>query len=166
MAALERERKAILRDRLEQIVDRGDLERPDRILVVRGHEDHRWHPLCSNGLDDRKAVGSRHLHVEEHQVRLLLANEGDRLSSVSRFRDGFDLRLTAEQPLQPLARERLVVHDENPQSHRPSSGATVRIGNVIVTRTPRPAACSTTRRALSPYSRARRVLVFVSPIPE
>ena len=93
-------------------------------------------------------------------------NEGDRLSSVSRFRDGFDLRLTAEQPLQPLARERLVVHDENPQSHRPSSGATVRIGNVMVTRTPRPAACSTTRRALSPYSRARRVLVFVSPIPE
>ena len=40
------------------------------------------------------------------------------------------------------------------------------IGNVIVTRTPRPAACSTTRRAPSPYRRARRVLVFVSPIPE
>ena len=35
-----------------------------------------------------------------------------------------------------------------------------------MTRTPRPAAGSTTRRALSPYNRANRFLVFLNPIPE
>ena len=114
-------RKALLGDRLEQIVERGDLERADRILVVRGHEDHRRHALRSDRVDDREAVHPRHLHVEQHQVRRLLANDGDRLASVARFRYGLDAGLTAEQQLQPLARERLVVHDENLQSHVDSS---------------------------------------------
>ena len=85
MARLNASAKRSFRDRLEQIVDGRHLERPDRILVVRGDEDHRRHALCSNSVDDPEAVGPRHLHVEEHQVRLLLADEGDRLPSVSRF---------------------------------------------------------------------------------
>jgi hypothetical protein len=85
MARLNASAKRSVVTGFEQIIDRCDLERPNRILVVGGHENHRWHELCSNGMDDRKAVGSRHLHIEEHQVRLLLANQGDCLSSVSCF---------------------------------------------------------------------------------
>src|SRR5262252_891940 len=148
------------------MVQSGDLECPDRILVVRGHEDHRRHALRPDGLNDGKAVGSGHLHVEKHQIRLLLANQDDRFSSVSCFADETDLRLAAEQQLQPLARKRFVIHNENFQMHASPSGGTIRIGNVIVTRTPRFAGCSTMRCALSPYNRAKRFLVFVSLIPK
>src|SRR6478672_7099460 len=163
---LERDGESLLRDGLEQIVERGDLECSDGVLVVSGHEDHRRHALCSNGVDDREAVGSRHLHVEKHQVRSLLPNQDDRFSPVSGFRNGSHLRLAAEQQLQPLTGKRLVIHYENFQLHGSPSGGTVRIGNVIVTCTPRVTAGSTVRRALSPYSRARRFFVFVSPIPK
>src|SRR6185312_8240554 len=138
----------------------------DRVLVVRGHEDHRRHALCSNGVDDGKAVGAWHLHVEKHQIRFLLANEGDGLSPISGIRNGTNLRLAAEQQLQPLTRKGLVIHHENFQLHGSASGGTIRIGSVIVTRTPRFSACSTVSFAWSPYKRARRFFVFVRPIPE
>ena len=96
---LERELKAFLGYRFEKIVDRCDFERPDRILVVRGHKDNRRHALCSNGMDYRKAIGPRHLHIKKYEIRSLLTNKSDRLSSVSRFQDRLDLGLTAEQQL-------------------------------------------------------------------
>jgi hypothetical protein len=91
--------KALLGYRFEEIIDRCDFERPERILVVRGHEDNRRHALCSNGMDHRKAIGPRHLHVKKYEIRFPLTNKSDRLSSVSRFRDGLDMGLTAEQQL-------------------------------------------------------------------
>jgi len=147
---LERERKALFGYRFEEIVDRCDFECPNRILVVRGHEDDWRHALYSNGIDHRKAIGTWHLHVKKYEIRPLLANESDRLSSVSRFRNRLDLRLTAEQQLQPLARDGLIIHNEDAQSHRDPSGGAVRIGSVIVTRTPLFVPGSRTRCALSP----------------
>jgi hypothetical protein len=93
--AIERECKALFRHWFQEIVDRGDFKGPDGVLVVRGHEDERRHALCSDGVDDRKAISSWHLHVQEHKVRFFLANEGDCLPPVSRFGDRFHLRLTA-----------------------------------------------------------------------
>ena len=96
---LERERKASLGYRFEEIINRCDFKRPERILVVRGHEDDRRHALCSNGMDNREAIGPRHLHVKEHEIRFLLTNKSNRLASVSRLRNRLDLGLTAEQQL-------------------------------------------------------------------
>src|SRR5580692_1522895 len=96
---LERELKAFFGYRFEEIVDRCDFECPDRILVVRSHEDDRRHALYSNGMDHGKAIGPRHLHVKKYEIRSLLTNESGRLSSVSRFRNRLDLGLTGEQQL-------------------------------------------------------------------
>ena len=92
-----------------QVVDRGDLECANRVLIVGGHEDERRHVLRADRLHDPEAVHAGHLDVEQHQVRFLVANQRDRLAAVARLGHGLDLRLTAEQQLQPVARERLVV---------------------------------------------------------
>jgi hypothetical protein len=84
---LEGEVKAFLGYRFEEIIDGCDFERAESILVVRGNEDDRRHALCSNGMDHREAVGPRHLYVKKYEIRFLITNKSDRLSSVSRFRD-------------------------------------------------------------------------------
>ena len=50
-------------------------------------------------MDYRKAIGPRHLYVKKYEMRSLLTNKSNRLSSVSRFRNRLDLGLTAEQQL-------------------------------------------------------------------
>jgi hypothetical protein len=82
-------------------------------MIMGSYEDYWRHEFCPDGVDDCKAISARHLHIEERQVRILLANTGDCFSSVSRLQDGFDLRLPAEQSFQPIASEWLVIHDEN-----------------------------------------------------
>ena len=70
--ALQRQLEPRRIDRLQQVVDRVDLERFDRVLIVRGHEDD----VRSRGAAvehpprDLEARESRHLHVEKHQVGL------------------------------------------------------------------------------------------------
>jgi hypothetical protein len=63
------------------------LERTNRAMVVRSHDDHAGHPVGANRLDHREAVHPRHLDVEQDQVRLLVANRGDGFSPVARFAD-------------------------------------------------------------------------------
>jgi hypothetical protein len=36
---------------LQQVVERADLERPQRVLVVRRHEDDERHPVGADGFD-------------------------------------------------------------------------------------------------------------------
>ncbi len=162
---VERQGEALLRDRFEQVVHRRNLEGPDGVLVVRRDEDHRGHALCPDGVDHREAIDARHLHVEQHEIRLPVLNQRDRLAPVSRRQHGLDARLMIEQQLHAVPRQRLVVHHEDRQRHGSSSGPAVWTGSVMITRTPRFGAGSTTRRASPPYSRARRFLVFVRPIP-
>ena len=85
MGSLKRERKALLGYWFEEIIDRCDFERPDRILVVRGHEDDWGHALRSNGVNDRKSVSARHLDIEEDEVQLSFTNESNGLTSVARL---------------------------------------------------------------------------------
>jgi hypothetical protein len=67
-----------------------------------------------------QAAHSRHLDVEQHDLRLALRNELDRFHAVARFADhagGHLGRDVAEQLLQPLAGRGLVVDDENLERH-------------------------------------------------
>src|SRR5215212_4426908 len=57
-------------ERLEQIVERVDLEGAQRVLVEGGHEHHRGHPLGAHFGDHPEAVEVGHLDVEKDQVRL------------------------------------------------------------------------------------------------
>ena len=56
------------------------------MLIVRGHEDHERHALAADRLDHLEAVHLRHLHVEEHQVRRVIHDRGDRFLAVAALR--------------------------------------------------------------------------------
>jgi hypothetical protein len=163
--SFEREREALLSDRLQQVVHCRNLERTDRVFVVCRDENHGRHPVCPNSVNDGEAVNARHLDVEQDEVRLRVANGGDRFAAIPSLRDRLDAGVPAEEQLQPVTRQRLVVHHENLQPHHSSSDRDVRSGSVMVTRTPRSFIGSTESRASSPYNRARRFVVFVRPIP-
>ena len=45
-----------------------DVERPQRVCVVGGHEDDERQVLRGERLEDLEAVDARHLDVEEHEV--------------------------------------------------------------------------------------------------
>ena len=110
--ALERVVEALAVERLQQVVERPDLERPQRVLIVGGDEDDERHALGADRLDHLEAVHLRHLHVEEHQVRRVIQDGGDGLLAVAALADDLDVRLGAKQARQPLARERFVVDDQ------------------------------------------------------
>ena len=112
--ALQRFGEALAVERLEQVVERADLERAQRVLIVGGHEDHERHALAADGFDHLEAVHLRHLHVEEHEIRLVIDDRRDGFFAVAALADDLDVRLARQQPGQPLPRERLIVHDQRP----------------------------------------------------
>ena len=95
--AFERLLEARLVERLEQEVQRVDLERADGMFVVRGHEDDGRHVVAVEVLDDIEAVHAGHLHVEEHEVGLLALDRLDGARAVGALADDFDVGLLGEQ---------------------------------------------------------------------
>ena len=70
--ALQRLAEPFAVERLQQVVERADLERPQRVLIVGGDEDDERHALGPDRLDDFEPVHLRHLDVEEHQIRRVI----------------------------------------------------------------------------------------------
>ena len=54
-------------DRLQQIIQRFGLERPERVLLMRREEDDVEVAWLAGGRQHREAVHVRHLHVEKHR---------------------------------------------------------------------------------------------------
>ena len=101
--------------RLQEIVDRLDLERPQRVLVV-GRDKHHGGPLLrSQFTQGVKTAATRHLHIEKREVRPFAPHQSRRLGGGRRFTHDFDLRLTFEQQADTPPRRRLVVHNDGPQ---------------------------------------------------
>ena len=63
-------------------------------------------------LDHAEAVARRHLHVEEHEVGMLLLDRRHRLRAVAALADHLDVFFLLQQPDDALARHRLVVDDQ------------------------------------------------------
>ena len=93
--ALQRLAEALAIERLEDVVERADLEGLERVLIVGGHEDDEWHPLAADGLDHVEAVHLRHLHVEEDQIGRVVLNRGDGLFAVAALADHLDVLFAA-----------------------------------------------------------------------
>ena len=110
--ALERALEALAVERLQQVVERLDLEGAQRVLIVGGHEHDRRHALGADRLNHLEAVELRHVHVEEHEIGRLGEDGLDGFDAVPGFADHLDVRFRTEQRFHPLARERLVVDDE------------------------------------------------------
>ena len=123
-------------DGLEQVVERLDREGLEGVALVRGDEHHgrRIVHLAHErrGLDPGQ---SRHLDVEEDDVRARRARQGDRLGRTGRLPDDLDLRVAREQIAELRARGRLVVDEQGANRHSSpsetgtSSRATVPNGN-------------------------------------
>ena len=114
-------------DRLEQVVERLDRERLDRVLLVRGHE----HELRRSGPTVHETSGVEpgepgHLDVDEDHVVRNRSRELQRLGRARRLADDFDLRVGGEQVAQLRARGRLVVDEQRgsppPPPPAPSRG--------------------------------------------
>ena len=61
---VERAVQPLAPDGLQQVVDGVHIERPHRVLVVRGHEDHHRHAVRADGVDNLEAVHAWHLDIE------------------------------------------------------------------------------------------------------
>ena len=95
-----------------------DVERPQRVAIVRGHEQDRRQVRRRDRLHDLEPVALRHLDVEEHQVGTLARDERQRRLSVAALADDGDAGLGGEQAADAAARRRLVVDDQRRASIR------------------------------------------------
>src|SRR5581483_2885749 len=90
---------------------------------VGAEDDDRDRPLVDDPPGGLDPVEPRHLHVDDRQVRLVLARELDRLEAVPRL--GADVVAgILEQPAQIEPDDRLVLCDEDPHTTSPPSAAT------------------------------------------
>ena len=74
----------LLIERLQDVVHGVHFERLHRVLIVgRGKNDVRHLALAIlQPLDDAEAVQPRHLHVQKHQVRIVLLDQGHGFQAV------------------------------------------------------------------------------------
>ena len=144
-------------DWLQQVVHRVHRERPQRVLVVGGDEDHDGNLARVEFLDHLEPVEHGHLHVEQHEVRPEPPDRLDRLPPVEARAGDLDVRLAGQQRPQPVDRQRLVVHQE--QAHQTASlGAGLAAASLGARRTG-----STTVATNPPPARAPHSSLAVSP---
>ena len=141
-------------ERLQQVIERVDLEGLQRILVVGGHEDDGGHAVGSERLADGEPVHRRHLNVEEDEIGRIAPDGLEGLGAVRALPDHLDVRLLAEQRHEARAGHRLIVDDEGPDFW--SRGLRLRVGrrararrseNGIATRTAEPRPRCSRRRS-------------------
>ena len=70
LGARERRAQAGVVERLEQVVDRVDLEGAHGVRVIRRDEDRGRQDLGTERLQHLEAIDLGHLHVEEHELDL------------------------------------------------------------------------------------------------
>ena len=93
-------------DRLQQVVDRLQLERIDRVLVERRAEDDRG-PRPAKRRRHFESAAAGHLNVEQHQIGRELGDALDRLHAVFGLADDLDIcapRAAAAAARAPAAR--------------------------------------------------------------
>jgi hypothetical protein len=105
--------EAIAIERLEQVVQRVHLERAERVSVERGDEDDERHPLRADGLDQLESGCTRHLHIEEHEIRTKGLDCRHRRRAILALGDDLHPVFEGEQHEQPLPREGLVVGNDH-----------------------------------------------------
>jgi hypothetical protein len=102
---------------LQQVADRARVERRGDAHVVRErgeHEHRRTHAQAGDPARRLDAVDARHLEVHEHDVRLAVEGQVDRLLAVGGHADHLDVGHAGEQAVQARAYEVVVVDDEDP----------------------------------------------------
>ncbi len=119
--ALQRDLEPRRVDRLQQVVDRVDLERLDRVLIVgRDENDMGRRAGVEHPARHLESGQPGHLDVQKHQIRLQPVDRFQRFDPVARLADDFDAADLAEQIAQLIPRQLLVVDDDRLQIHDPA----------------------------------------------
>jgi hypothetical protein len=113
--------------RLEQIVEGVHLEGANGVRIVRGDEDDSklrtgLRPL-PQAIEQRETGVGRHVDVEEHGVRRVGPHRRDRCLERRGLFDDLDLRVRCEHRSQLLAREALLIDQQDAPPSRSSSCA-------------------------------------------
>jgi hypothetical protein len=74
-------------ERLEDVVQRVDIECANRVFVVRGDEHDAPRDVGTQRFEDAESVEIGHLDVEKEKVWSRATHQRDRLTSVRRFTD-------------------------------------------------------------------------------
>ena len=104
--------EALAAHRLEQVIERGDLERLDGVAVVGGDEHDDRRVVAAEMARDLETGEVGHVDVEERDVGLVLRGERQRLGAVAGHGDDLDPFVLAQQLLEELAGAGLVVRDQ------------------------------------------------------
>src|ERR1017187_3142093 len=132
---LHRFNHAVAVKRLQQVIHCIHVESAHGVLVIGGSKDNLWQWLsflaptgaspCANfcpvaihqPLDHRKSVQSRHLHIQKHQVGMVLLDQVHGLNAVGPLPNNFNVPHRVEQILQLFAGQLFVVDDERRDRH-------------------------------------------------
>ena len=97
---------------LQQVIQRVRLKRPERELVVGGHEYRRRHVAGREMPQHLEAIHPGHLHVEEHQVRAMLTNRLQCFAPVPALRTHFDIVVGRKPNLEAAPGQLFVINDQ------------------------------------------------------
>ena len=101
----------------EQIGDGIGFERRQRVFVVGGDEHDERHLGGVERFDHLESAEARHLDVEEHHLRAMLADGLERLETVARVRLDELEGIGREHLPQPRAGRRFIVGDQGANGH-------------------------------------------------
>ena len=114
--------EALAVERLEQVVDRVQLEGGDRVLVVGGGEDDGRpgdRRIGAEGAQHLEAGHPRHVDVHQDERRRELADRLQRADAVGAGADQLEHRHLVHPRAERFARERFVFGNEGPVAHGP-----------------------------------------------
>jgi len=113
--------EALTAERLEQVVEGVNLERLQRVLVIRGHEDRQRHGIAELG-NDFEPVQIGHLQVEQNEVGNVAPYCVDRFAAGAATCHNVDVRLVAQHLDKAIARHDLVLdYDGSNPCHAPGN---------------------------------------------
>src|SRR5689334_7323434 len=139
------------------------LQRFDDILILLMHAEHDHAPVLvrSDLAQQRDSTAPGHGEIQQDDVAGQLTNSGQKLISVGRLANNFEIRLIREHLLQPFAEDRMVVGYKQP-NHGAAAAASLAIdsGSRTEMRVPRPGALSI---SIDPPSICARSLMPTRP---
>ena len=105
--------KAFIGEGFEQVIERAELKRFERVLIVSSDKNQRRRALMIERGQYIKAIFVRHLHIQKSQVGRELANFINRLLTITAFTDDLDVRFGGQQDAQPFSGLVFIIHDES-----------------------------------------------------
>ena len=105
-------------DWLEKVIHCVHVERLDRVLVERRHEDQRRRlvALLEESPCDFEAAETRHLNVQEDQIRFMSFDGGEGLEAVCRLAHDLDIAKLVELIAELVTRQLFIVDDKDSHS--------------------------------------------------